>query len=72
MIDNLQKGAAGQAVQCFNLSKGFEESLGLIQLGLYFTSLYFFWFHVVIQILILSQVLNNLNLVMKNYLICVN
>ena len=31
LIDNLQKGAAGQAVQCFNLSKGFEESLGLIQ-----------------------------------------
>ncbi len=30
LIDNLQKGAAGQAVQCFNLSKGFEESLGLI------------------------------------------
>ena len=25
LIDNLQKGAAGQAVQCFNLSKGFEE-----------------------------------------------
>jgi N-acetyl-gamma-glutamyl-phosphate reductase len=31
LIDNLLKGAAGQAVQCFNLSKGFEESLGLIQ-----------------------------------------
>ena len=31
LIDNLQKGAAGQAVQCFNLSKGFEESSGLIQ-----------------------------------------
>ena len=30
LIDNLLKGAAGQAVQCFNLSKGFEESLGLI------------------------------------------
>jgi N-acetyl-gamma-glutamyl-phosphate reductase len=30
LIDNLQKGAAGQAVQCFNLSKGFEESSGLI------------------------------------------
>ena len=31
LIDNLQKGAAGQAVQCFNLSKGFEESSGLIK-----------------------------------------
>tara|TARA_Y100001970_G_scaffold123320_1_gene152876 strand:+ start:390 stop:1418 length:1029 start_codon:yes stop_codon:yes gene_type:complete len=30
LIDNLIKGAAGQAVQCFNLSKGFEESLALI------------------------------------------
>ena len=30
LIDNLVKGAAGQAVQCFNLSKGFEESLALI------------------------------------------
>tara|TARA_B100001173_G_scaffold148648_1_gene128905 strand:- start:92 stop:1114 length:1023 start_codon:yes stop_codon:yes gene_type:complete len=30
LIDNLLKGAAGQAVQCFNLSKGFKESLGLI------------------------------------------
>ncbi len=30
LIDNLIKGAAGQAVQCFNLSKGFDESLGLI------------------------------------------
>jgi len=30
LIDNLQKGAAGQAVQCFNLSKGFEESSGLV------------------------------------------
>jgi len=29
LIDNLQKGAAGQAVQCFNLSKGFKENLGL-------------------------------------------
>ena len=29
LIDNLLKGAAGQAVQCFNLSKSFEESLGL-------------------------------------------
>ena len=29
LIDNLQKGAAGQAVQCFNISLGLEESLGL-------------------------------------------
>ena len=30
LIGNLQKGASGQAVQCFNLSKGFDESSGLI------------------------------------------
>ena len=30
LIDNLLKGAAGQAAQCFNLSNGFEESSGLI------------------------------------------
>jgi N-acetyl-gamma-glutamyl-phosphate reductase len=30
LIDNLLKGAAGQAVQCFNLTKGFDESSGLI------------------------------------------
>ncbi len=30
LIDNLLKGAAGQAVQCFNLSKGFDETSGLI------------------------------------------
>ena len=29
LIDNLQKGAAGQAVQCFNISQGLEEHLGL-------------------------------------------
>ncbi len=29
VIDNLVKGAAGQAVQCFNLMFGLEESLGL-------------------------------------------
>ena len=29
LIDNLQKGAAGQAVQCFNISLGLDESLGL-------------------------------------------
>ena len=31
LIDNLIKGAAGQAVQCFNLSQGFEESSALIK-----------------------------------------
>ena len=29
LIDNLQKGAAGQAVQCFNLSQNIEEHMGL-------------------------------------------
>lgn len=29
-IDNLTKGAAGQAVQCLNLVCGFEETLGLL------------------------------------------
>jgi N-acetyl-gamma-glutamyl-phosphate reductase len=29
LIDNLIKGAAGQAVQCFNITHGFEESLAL-------------------------------------------
>ena len=29
LIDNLIKGAAGQAVQCFNLSQDFDESLAL-------------------------------------------
>jgi N-acetyl-gamma-glutamyl-phosphate reductase common form len=29
-LDNLQKGAAGQAVQNFNLSLGFEETAGLL------------------------------------------
>ena len=29
LIDNLQKGAAGQAVQCLNLSQNFEEHTGL-------------------------------------------
>lgn len=28
-IDNLMKGGAGQAIQCFNLMHGFEESTGL-------------------------------------------
>lgn len=31
VIDNLTKGAAGQAVQCMNLVCGLEESLGLTQ-----------------------------------------
>ncbi len=30
LIDNLVKGAAGQAVQCFNLSNGFAENTALI------------------------------------------
>ena len=30
LIDNLLKGAAGQAVQCFNLSNDFDESSGLV------------------------------------------
>ena len=29
MIDNLTKGAAGQAVQCFNIAFGLDESVGL-------------------------------------------
>ncbi len=29
-IDNLTKGAAGQAVQCFNIISGFDEKTGLI------------------------------------------
>ena len=31
LIDNLQKGAASQAVQCFNLSYGFNEDTALIK-----------------------------------------
>ena len=34
-IDNLVKGASGQAVQCFNLAMGFEETEGLEGLGLF-------------------------------------
>lgn len=34
-IDNLIKGQAGQAVQCLNLMMGWEETLGLPQLGFY-------------------------------------
>lgn len=33
-IDNLTKGASGQAVQCFNLMAGLDETLGLPRLGL--------------------------------------
>ena len=29
VIDNLTKGAAGQAVQCFNIAFGLDESVGL-------------------------------------------
>ena len=32
-IDNLTKGAAGQAVQCLNLVSGFEEETGLTDIG---------------------------------------
>ena len=34
-IDNLQKGASGQAVQCANLALGLPESTGLAVAGLY-------------------------------------
>jgi N-acetyl-gamma-glutamyl-phosphate reductase len=34
-IDNLIKGQAGQAVQCLNLMMGWDETLGLPQLGFY-------------------------------------
>ncbi len=34
-LDNLIKGASGQAVQCFNLMFGFEETAGLTQIGIY-------------------------------------
>ena len=29
-IDNIVKGASGQAIQCFNLMRGFPETAGLI------------------------------------------
>jgi len=35
VIDNLVKGAAGQAVQCMNLTLGWEDDLGLRGIGLY-------------------------------------
>lgn len=34
-IDNLVKGAAGQAIQCLNIMLGFDEKLGLEHLGLH-------------------------------------
>lgn len=34
-IDNLIKGAAGQAVQCLNITQGWDEDLGLEKIGLY-------------------------------------
>jgi N-acetyl-gamma-glutamyl-phosphate reductase len=34
-IDNSIEGQAGQAVQCFNLMMGWEETLGLPQLSFY-------------------------------------
>jgi N-acetyl-gamma-glutamyl-phosphate reductase len=34
-IDNLTKGAAGQAIQCANLAVGLEETTGLPIVGLY-------------------------------------
>ena len=30
VIDNLTKGTSGQAVQCFNLMRGFDETAGLL------------------------------------------
>lgn len=34
-LDNLMKGAAGQAIQCLNITQGWEEGLGLETVGLY-------------------------------------
>ena len=34
-IDNLIKGASGQAVQCMNLMFGFDERTGIHQLSMY-------------------------------------
>ena len=31
LIDNLIKGAAGQAVQCLNIILGFEETIGMLK-----------------------------------------
>ncbi len=35
VIDNLIKGKAGQAIQCFNIMMGWEETQGLPKLGFY-------------------------------------
>lgn len=35
VIDNLGKGAAGQAIQCFNIRQGLPESLGVSMVGMY-------------------------------------
>ena len=56
LIDNLKKGAAGQAVQCFNLSNGFDESKGLINEIILIFYIYNF-IHAVILTLILFQIL---------------
>ncbi len=34
-LDNLMKGAAGQAVQAFNIARGFDETTGLEFPGLH-------------------------------------
>jgi N-acetyl-gamma-glutamyl-phosphate reductase len=34
-IDNLVKGASGQAIQCANLALGLDETAGLTTVGLY-------------------------------------
>jgi N-acetyl-gamma-glutamyl-phosphate reductase len=34
VLDNLVKGAAGQAIQAFNVTHGLPESAGLLQLPL--------------------------------------
>jgi N-acetyl-gamma-glutamyl-phosphate/LysW-gamma-L-alpha-aminoadipyl-6-phosphate reductase len=34
-IDNIVKGAAGQAVQCFNIQNGFDEKAGLNLIGIH-------------------------------------
>ena len=34
-LDNLVKGAAGNAIQCFNIMHGFEETAGLNQIGIF-------------------------------------
>jgi N-acetyl-gamma-glutamyl-phosphate reductase len=34
-IDNLVKGAAGQAIQCANIAMGLEETSGLPMVGVY-------------------------------------